>query len=72
MSTPITPELINRINELARKQKTAGLSAEEQDEQARLRRIYIDNIKEQVRAQLDAVRKDPHPDHCDCGCHHQH
>lgn len=48
-------ELINRINELARKSKTTGLTEEEKHEQAALRRQYIDNIKANVAANLDNV-----------------
>ncbi|WP_083795417.1 DUF896 domain-containing protein [Thermosinus carboxydivorans] len=48
----ITPEMIARINELARKQRSCGLSEQEKTEQAILRRQYIDHIKAQVREQL--------------------
>ena len=44
---------INRINELAKKSKTVGLSEEEKQEQARLRQEYIDSFKRNLRAQLD-------------------
>lgn len=49
-------ELIQRINELHRKSKEQGLTAEEKEEQAALRRQYIDNIKNNVRAQLQTVK----------------
>lgn len=52
----ITKELIARINELARKQRTCGLTDEEKAEQAQLRRIYIDCIKDRVKDTLDCVR----------------
>lgn len=52
----ITKELIARINELARKQKTCGLTEEEKAEQAKLRRIYIDCIKDRVKDALDCVK----------------
>ncbi|PKM77618.1 MAG: hypothetical protein CVU90_05905 [Firmicutes bacterium HGW-Firmicutes-15] len=42
-----------RINELAKKKKTEGLSAEEQEEQAKLYRIFIDEMKMQVKTALD-------------------
>ncbi|MDY4592368.1 MAG: DUF896 domain-containing protein [Eubacteriales bacterium] len=44
---------INRINELAKKSKTVGLTEEEKQEQARLRQEYIDGFKRNLRAQLD-------------------
>lgn len=47
--------LIQRINELARKKKECGLTEDELGEQARLRRIYIDNIKEQIKLNLDCI-----------------
>lgn len=47
-------EKIDRINELARKAKTAaGLTAEEQREHAALRRAYIDAVTGSLRAHLD-------------------
>ena len=40
---------IGRINELARKAKTEGLTEEEKEEQKRLRREYIDrNLRSQL------------------------
>ena len=49
----ITQEQINKINELARKSKAEGLSEEEKDEQAKLRRLYIDSFKESLVGQLE-------------------
>ena len=46
---------VKRINELARKQKSVGLTDEEKMEQAELRRQYIDNLKQSLRWQLDAI-----------------
>ncbi|MBR6186872.1 MAG: DUF896 domain-containing protein [Clostridia bacterium] len=46
---------IDRINELARKKKSVGLTAAETEEQARLRRAYIDGFKENLKATLDQV-----------------
>lgn len=51
----ITPEIIQRINELAKKKKSHGLSPSEQAEQADLRRIYLDNIKAQLKDSLDRI-----------------
>ena len=45
---------IDRINELARKAKTAeGLTAEETAERDILRREYIDSFKRSLTSQLD-------------------
>lgn len=44
---------IDRINELARKQKTEGLTEEEKTEQDSLRREYIEGYKRSLMAQLD-------------------
>lgn len=48
-------ELIVRINFLANKKKTVGLTEVEQAEQAEVRRAYLDLIKGQVKATLDRV-----------------
>ncbi|WP_274650654.1 DUF896 domain-containing protein [Paenibacillus humicola] len=49
-------KLIDRINELSRKQKTVGLTAEEAAEQGELRRKYLDNFRRNFRNQLDAIK----------------
>ena len=46
-------EKINRINELARKSKAEGLTEEEKQEQAVLRREYIDAVKASLVSNLD-------------------
>ena len=46
-------EKIDRINELARKQKSEGLTPEEKEEQAVLRREYIESYKRSLVAQLE-------------------
>ncbi len=46
-------EVIARINELAAKAKTEGLSVEELAERDKLRRIYIDSVKANLVGQLD-------------------
>lgn len=46
-------EVIARINELARKAKTVGLTEEELAERDKLRRIYIDSVKRSLTSQLD-------------------
>ena len=49
----MTQEKINRINELAKKQKTVGLTEEEKQEQFALRREYIDAFKQSLVSQLE-------------------
>ena len=44
---------LERINELARKAKTEGLTPEETAERDKLRRIYIDSVKANLIGQLD-------------------
>ena len=44
---------IDRINELARKQKVQGLTEEEKKEQYALRREYIDSFKRSLVGQLE-------------------
>lgn len=71
----ITMELVQRINYLARKQRYEGLSPEEKEEQQKLRRQYLDAIKQQVVDALEgaghtrkdqfAIRKSHSPG---CGC----
>lgn len=46
-------EDIERINELARKARTVGLTPEENEERAVLRRAYIDSVVGDLRQQLD-------------------
>lgn len=49
----ITQEKIDRINELARKSKSVGLTEAETQEQQKLRREYIDAYKRSLHAQLE-------------------
>ena len=44
---------IQRINELARKKKTEGLTETETAEQAELRREYLAEFRENLKAMLD-------------------
>ena len=46
-------DVIARINELAKKAKTEGLTSEEIAERDKLRRIYIDSVKANLIGQLD-------------------
>ena len=51
----ITPELLARINELARKKKTVGLTQEELAEQKGLYKIYLAAIRGQVTSLLESI-----------------
>lgn len=46
-------EVIARINELAKKAKAEGLTAEELAERDQLRRRYIDSVKQNLVGQLE-------------------
>ena len=46
---------LERINELAHKAKTEGLTEAEKAERAVLRREYVDAVLGNVRAQLDST-----------------
>ncbi len=51
----ITPELLARINELARKKRTIGLTEEELAEQKELYKIYLAAIRGQVASLLESI-----------------
>ena len=46
-------EHIDRINELARKAKTEGLTPEETEERDRLRKAYIADFRASLQSHLD-------------------
>ena len=46
-------ETIKRINELYHKSQKEGLSEAEKEEQKRLRQVYIDSVKQNLRGQLE-------------------
>ena len=46
---------IGRINELARKAKTEGLTDAEREEQALLRKQFIEAFRRNLRSQLDNI-----------------
>ena len=46
-------EVIARINQLAKKAKSEGLTEEESQERDKLRRIYIDSVKSSLVGQLE-------------------
>jgi len=47
--------LVQRINELARKNKTVGLTEDEKLERAQLRETYLQNIRNNFRQQLESI-----------------
>lgn len=47
--------LIERINQLAHKKKKEGLTQEELVEQKQLYQLYLNNIRCQLKAQLDNI-----------------
>ncbi|MNW52922.1 hypothetical protein D3C74_304610 [compost metagenome] len=47
--------LVQRINELARKHKSVGLTEEEKVERAELREVYLQNIRTNFRQQLESI-----------------
>ncbi len=51
----ITKEMIARINELAHKKKREGLTSEELQEQAELRKAYLEAFRANFKAQLDNI-----------------
>ena len=52
---------IARINELYRKSQNEGLTDAEKEEQARLRKEYVENIRANLRGQLESITIE-HPD----------
>ncbi len=48
-------QLIDRINELYHKSQGEGLTAEEKEEQARLRKEYVQIVRQNFRNQLDNI-----------------
>lgn len=66
----ITRELVQRINELSRKQRTEGLTPGEKEEQQKLRNLYLQGIKAKVADALESYNIKPvktHKDSCRCG-----
>lgn len=50
------PKKIERINELAKKKKTVGLTPEEKIEQAKLREEYIEGYRRNVRHHIEGIK----------------
>lgn len=65
----ITKELLDRINELARKQREEGLTEDEKLEQGELRKAYLAGIRAQVVNALESKGCKPKTEHNNsCGC----
>ncbi|MFD1175662.1 DUF896 domain-containing protein [Paenibacillus puldeungensis] len=47
--------LVKRINELAHKHKTEGLTQDEMLERAHLRETYLQNVRRNFRQQLESI-----------------
>jgi uncharacterized protein YnzC (UPF0291/DUF896 family) len=52
----LTKEKIDRINVLARKSKTEGLTPEEKEEQAKLRAEYLEKFRDHFRGHLESIK----------------
>lgn len=52
----ISDELINEINELARKSKTVGLTDEEKERQQKLRQEYLKAFRSGFKQQLQSIK----------------
>ena len=68
----ITKELIDRINELSRKQRSVGLDDNEKVEQSKLREIYLQGIRGQVIDGLESIKSDQKKHDSGCACGHCH
>ncbi|WOV86037.1 DUF896 domain-containing protein [Sporosarcina oncorhynchi] len=52
----LSPDKLNRINELANKSKTIGLSTEEAKEQTKLRKEYLETFRSSMRDTIENVK----------------
>ena len=59
----IDQKLIDRINELAKKKKTVGLTEEEMELQKELRKEYLAFFKEGLKQQLESIEIVDEPKH---------
>ncbi|SDH78953.1 Uncharacterized protein YnzC, UPF0291/DUF896 family [Aneurinibacillus thermoaerophilus] len=56
MTGMVTEEKIRRINELAAKSKSTGLTEKEKAEQKALRNEYIQAVRRSLKANLELIR----------------
>ncbi|EHJ57040.1 hypothetical protein HMPREF9318_01289 [Streptococcus urinalis FB127-CNA-2] len=52
----MTPEKIARINELAKKKKNEGLTADEKIEQEKLREEYLEGYRRSIRHHIEGIK----------------
>lgn len=52
----LSPEKITRINELAKKKKTEGLTADEEKEQLALREEYLSAFRSGMRHHIEGMK----------------
>jgi uncharacterized protein YnzC (UPF0291/DUF896 family) len=70
--------VIIQLNAIYQKSKQGELTAAELEERDRLRRIYLDAMKQQVRGSLESIKiidaesDDTAKHHHDCDCGHHH
>ena len=55
MTKGVSKEQLDRINELAHKKKTVGLTEEELAEQKVLYKIFLDDFRARLKQQLDNI-----------------
>lgn len=69
-------ELVQKINYLARKERYEGLTPAEKEEQQKLRRQYLDSIRQQIVDSLEGAGysrkegKNNQKEDTHCGCQH--
>ncbi|MDW0111693.1 MULTISPECIES: DUF896 domain-containing protein [Sporosarcina] len=52
----LSPDKIQRINELSKKSKTVGLTLEEAKEQTQLRKEYLETFRTSMRETIENVK----------------
>ena len=55
MTKGVSKEQLDRINELAHKKKTVGLTAAELAEQKELYKIFLEDFRARLKQQLDCI-----------------
>lgn len=76
----VTKDQIQRINELYKKKKEVGLTKEEEMEQEKLRKLYLQSFRENFKSQLQNIKvvspeeyeRHKKEEQCSCGHNHHH